>query len=405
MKRVTWAFLVLCLAWPSVLQAAELTASRAISLTAGNPSIKSPTVALDPLTSSISVTLQRPTTAVPLPNWTATGKVRVTLVLSVDGQEHRIVGTTSGGVRSTEKGEVDTYSLVYRPTVLFAQRARDYLITHPADGTGTYHNVPLTRIGETGSVVTGYLLLERMSGRIDTVVKVARTTAAPAPVLATYHNSVAFDAATSAQEVSGDGLLSLTHTSAGSNRAVFAGYGGWASSASTSMTYDGVSMTEIWNITDAAYNDAGYGLAGQSTTAAATVTSDLVCGACNHHGIGVISMTGVDQTTPYGSAVSGSGGATSPSVTVLSVNAGDLVIDNVFTEDVGCTAVGANQTQRNDEVMASDTTLCQSTQSGADGGVMSWGAVGTTWWSTAVAFKENAGTTSETFGFRRRVAP
>jgi hypothetical protein len=67
-----------------------------------------------------------------------------------------------------------------------------------------------------------------------------------------------------------------------------------------------------------------------------------------------------------------------------------MIVDNLYSEDPTPPSVGANQTQRNSEVIAADTALMQSTQSGADGGVMSWTGAAPAWYLGAVAFKEAA---------------
>jgi len=379
---------VLLIALPALGEARELSVSRSVTLNAANPSIKSPTVNLDPLTSAITVKLQRPTTAQPL-SWTAAGRLRVMIVLIVDGVEYPCIGTTSGGIRLGKDGvELNEYVLTYKPTVLFGQKSLDYLATAQKDGEGFYNDVPLMRIGETGTTVQGYLLLERISGTINTTVTVAATTEGPAPTIR-HKNSIAFDAATDAQEVSGDGVISLTHTSSGSDRAWFCGSGAWTGGLGTSCTYNGVGGTELWDINGNPYWNAGYYGVGQAT-GAQTVTFTMAS-AGSHHAIGVISLTGVDQTTPVGTPATANGVTGTISVTVGSVGATDYLIDNAFSEDPTPPTVGADQTLRNSEIMSSDTALLQSTQSGASGGVMSWSGAALTWYTGAVAFKEAAG--------------
>jgi len=167
---------------------AELIASRSVTLTAQNPRLQSPMVPLGQLTSSITVKLRRPTTAQPL-NWNANSTVRVSLVFIVDGVEYRCAGQVTGGFRYADPPlntiAIPEYSLTYNPTVLFSDKAREYIKTATPDKDGFYENVPLTRLGETGSTIQGYLLLERVRGTINTVITIAATTEAPAPTVRT----------------------------------------------------------------------------------------------------------------------------------------------------------------------------------------------------------------------------
>lgn len=371
---------------------ADLIASRSITLNASNPRLQSPTVNLDKLTSSITVRLRRPTTAQPL-NWNASSTVRVSLVFIVDGTEYRCVGTASGGVRTGAKGEDMTeYSLIYNPTVLFGDTSREYIKTATKDMEGFYNDVPLTRLGETGSTVQGYLLLERVRGTIQTVITVAATAEAPAPKIR-YKNSVAFDAATTLYETGGDGVLSGSHTSSGSNLAVFAG-GSIVSFSmndptSASCSYGGAGMSERWDAPFATnYNQFGYTLAGQAA-GSQTVTSTLDDATPYEHSCVVISMTGVDQTTPTGTPNTATGNSTTPSVTVAGTVTDGLVVDNMACASVGVSSAGANQTQRGTHAGAGGfMSGASSTQSGASGGVMSWNLTGSADWSIgAIEFK------------------
>lgn len=352
---------------------AELLVSRNIALIPSSPQLQSPTVNLGALTSAITVSLRRPTTAVPVTSWSATGTVRVTMVFIVDGVEYRCVGKASGGIRVGKSGqEMGVYSLVFRPTVLFGDRARQYILTATPDPEGYYLDVPLTRLGELGTTVQGYLLLERLSGRIETELLLAATTEEPAPTIPKHKNSVAFDAATDAQEVSGDGILSLSHTASGSNRAAFIGVASSDGSGGKngSVTYGGVSATELWDsrVGSLYHTTAGYRYLAPATSAT-TVTSTLTA-ATDEHTLGVISMTGVDQTTPVGNTQKSGSTTGNATVTATGVNADDLVVDHLVTDATSIT-IGADQTLRNTETITGHH-MRMSTQGGASGGVMSW---------------------------------
>jgi len=349
---------------------AELIASRSVRLTAQNPRLQSPTVPLGQLTSALTVKLQRPTTAQPL-NWSANSTIRVSLVFLVDGIEYRAVGQVSGGIRLDRNGgEIPEYSLTYNPTVLFGDKARAYIKTATPDQDGFYNDVPLNRLGELGSAVQGYLLLERVRGTINTVITIAATTDAPAPTVRTK-NSVAFDAASTVYEGNGDGVVSVSHTSGGSDRGVFAAaaivnFNG--SPAHSTITYGGSGMTEQWDLTVASwYGISGYTLLGQAT-GAQTVTATASRSDPTDHALGVISFAG---TGSVGTAASQTGNSSTASVTVSDVSSDGMLADSFVNESLGVSSVGADQTQRNN-LDGSWATARTSTQPGTAGGVMSW---------------------------------
>lgn len=349
---------------------AELIASRSVRLTAQNQRLQSPTVSIGQLTSAITVKLRRPTTSQPL-NWSANSTVRVSLVFLVDGIEYRAVGQVSGGIRlDRDGGEIPEYSLTYNPTVLFGDKARAYIKTAIPDQDGFYNDVPLTRLGETGSTIQGYLLLERVRGTINTIITIAATTEAPAPTVRTK-NSVAFDAASTVYEGGGDGVVSVSHTSSGSDRGVAAHVSTVdfaPNPGNSSVTYGGAGMTEQWDITIATYYGiAGYTLLGQST-GAQTVTATANSTSPTDHALGVISFTG---TGSVGTAFTQTGNSSTASVTVSGVDNDGMITDSFVNASLGVSSIGADQTQRND-LDGAWATARSSTQPGTAGGVMSW---------------------------------
>jgi hypothetical protein len=314
------------------------------------------------------------------------------MVFVVDGVEYRCVGQTSGGVREGKDGaEVAEYVLTYHPTVLFGDEAREYIKTATKDAEGFYNDVPLTRLGQTGSTVQAFLLLERLSGTINTVLTLASTTEAPAPKIR-YKNSVAFDAATTLYETSGDGVLSGSHTSSGSDRAVFVGVAVVSFTpvtTSASCSYGATGMTERWeNGIGINYGNIGYTAAGQAT-GSQTVTSTLDDATPYEHSAIITSVTGVDAGTPTGTPNTATGSSSTPSVTVAGTVTDGLVLDNVIDESVGISAVGANQTQRGTHAGAGGfMSGASSTQPGSAGGVMSWTLNSAAQWAIgAVEFK------------------
>jgi len=159
-------------------------------------------------------------------------------------------------------------------------------------------------------------------------------------------------------------------------------------------------MTEVWDqTTDVNSNlfNAGYHWPGGSTvpSGSQTVTATIGAGTTSIQFIQVITMTGVHQTTPVGTAATEASFHTSPwSVTVGSVGADDLVVDNGCFFGTGTPAVGANQTNpaNNQQVDAGGTVFSRASyQDGVDGGVMSWSQTGSIdGFLGAIAFKPAA---------------
>ena len=323
---------------------------------------------------TITLRILRPTTLLPQ-TWDTATSLRITLSLLVDGVEHRVVGQATGGIRVSRQGiEAPAYVLMWTPTWGFF---------------GARVGLP-KRLGETrAATYTARLLIEHLAGTpIDTVILVEFTTSQAPPVM--FSSSVAFDAATAVSEGLGDGVVSLTHTASGADRAAFAGVAsGDDHKLTTSVTYGGTTMTEMWDVaaTDPKPGSSGHYLIAPPTTAA-TVTATMA-GSVEELGLGVISMTGVHQTTPVGTSAMANATNSTPTVTVADVGTDDLVVDNMMTDDGGVITVGANQTQRwQTNGIAGDWTHAGSTQIGSLGGVMSWTHSGSFPWRIgAVAFK------------------
>lgn len=323
-------------------------------------------------TDAVIVSITRPTTGGSVA-WTAGSRIQVRLVITLDGTRYEWTGRASGGRRVVRGVERPAYVLVCRPTWGYF---------------GTRDGVT-KRLGETGINYTVSLELSRLSGSVDSVVQLDATDA-PAPA-APFHNSVAFDTATDVREETGDGVVSLTHTAGGSDRGVFAGVvsANSAGLASTGVTYAGNAMAEMWDVVaNTNYGNAGYRLAGAGVaTGAQTVTSTLAGAPDGEHILGVITMTGVDGTTPVGTPQTASGTTSPATVTVTGVGADDLVVDNLTLVGDNPT-IGADQTERYTEI-GGVYGLRQrgSTQPGTAGGVMSWTFIDDAWTLGAVAFK------------------
>ena len=349
-----------------------------IAATAGR--IVLPPLVILPQTSHIEVRIPRPTTLDPRAFGNA-DRMQVAIIIEVDGEEFRCDGQVTGGIRVGRGGELPEYTLRYGLPYGFFDVKEGFPV----------------RLGERAkSLYRARVEITSRDGSIDSDIEVLGFDA-PAPQVA-FHSSVAFDAVTSARETVSDGVLSLSHTSTGSDRGVFVGNGNSGATGgvlSTSVTYGGESMVEMWDALFGSFGGhAGYRFHNQAT-ASQTVTS-TVPGTPDEHALGVISMTGVDQTTPVGTPVSATGTTSPATVTVGSVSADDMVVDSMYTLFGGAPSIGADQTQRYAEDLigsaGDEIYLKGSTQPGSAGGVMSWSNDGTADWGIgAVAFKPAAG--------------
>jgi hypothetical protein len=219
-----------------------------------------------------------------------------------------------------------------------------------------------------------------------------------------FHSSVAYQNATSGEEIGGDQNFSVTGFTAGdagANRAALVSGCTARDGPSTSVaiTYGGSSpTTSLWNVTNSfnrnvggSFTDAQIGTGAKTIQAIGSGGS----GAIYFTQINVITMTGVDQTTMTGNVQTGAADSGSPSETVTGVGADDLVVDSWMGGlDSGNLTAGADQTARInfDDAGGNFNFRCASTQLGSAGGVMTWTKVTDYEYSGgAVAFKPVAG--------------
>lgn len=334
-------------------------------------------VAIDPQTESITVWFTRPTTIAP-GNWPASATIRASIVLTTDGREHRCRAEYAGGIIVDPSGRERAKStLAYFPTV------------------GFFDGLTQKRLGETVGAYTAHLEVELLTGAVETVVSVTTTTA-PAPT-DLRHSSVAYQNSTVG---AGSGTsLSFSHTASGTDLGVWVHTGSLETAPSapaSSVTYAGVALTEIVDdahssstLQHAAYygTENTHTLSGTQTVAA-TFTNDT-----DSNAMGVISMTGVHQTTPVGTHAHAVAFGAAADVTVGSVGADDLVVDGI-TVGGSIPSVGADQTSRHNQLLQTNVYLAGSTQLGSLGGVMQWTAVTyDTHAHNGVAFKPAAAAT------------
>lgn len=351
---------------------------RALELSSTERIFITPRVAALATLSEISIVILRPRT---IPNgmtWDDSTKLAVSLRLKVDGVDYECRGGATGGVRG-KGGQEGDYRLSWVPP------------------WGFFGGDTSKRLGETAESFEAQLEITHVSGSpVDTEVEAWVEFASAPPE--TLHQSVAFDTASGANEDNGDGTLSVSHTALGTNRSAWVTGGQSDAGTSVTASYGGTGMTQVFFRSHGLFRHAGFRPASEPTTGAQTVEMVFSGGTVYTQTLGVVTMTGVHQTTSIGTPVTGASTSGNPTVTVGSVGSDDLVVDSVSSDyQAGTQTAGADQTGRVNELA---TTWVQretvSTQAGSDGGVMSWAYAGSTyywgvgWDSVGVAFKPAA---------------
>jgi hypothetical protein len=301
--------------------------------------------------------------------WPAQTTLRATIVVQAGGEEFYAISESTGGDRFTRQtGALET---VWRLSYIL-----------PNGFFGARSGFP-KRLGEEKGALRAWVELEIVRG--STLATTIRLSTNEAPALGPrHHSSVAYDNASGTFEASGDKVLSWSHTASGSNRAALVGTffeqtagSGITSSAATyagnahdSQPFADDLPTANWQwLAGHVFKEA------KIPTGAQTVTVTITSGAnASSHGGGVVTVTGVDQTTPVGTAptIDSALSGTTPSVTVASLDSAGLIVDvlGCFAES-GTPTAGANQTSRTLQQSGSFITG-MSTQLSSDGGVMSW---------------------------------
>lgn len=310
-------------------------------------------------TDSIRIRIARETLARPGPIFGLGSRITPVIRVRAGTQDFLCAGRSTGGRRLSIIDEIYEYGLAYRlPWGFFGD---------PANAA--------RRLGEEKTSLDVLIEIALRGDPIDTFWSV-ESTEADAPQVV-HHSSVAWDASTDGQEESGDGVLSVSHTAGGTNRAAFAAgghSGGGVEQDTTSITYGGNAMTERWDVANTYIRLAASTLAGDGSiaTSSQAVTHTLAGGA-NQHGLTVSTFTGVSSGASVGTPQTQAGGGAAPSVTATSLTTDGMIVDAIAAahNDVPTLTAGANQTGRTDEGI-SFMGLASSTQSSNDGGVMSW---------------------------------
>jgi hypothetical protein len=322
--------------------------------------------------------------------------VRVRAVGSVDGEEQSAEMEVTGGPHFHKDGTPRTEAVLVWTLPHGFFNTKDI----PPDRWGTLRAQRWGQTAKTAFTLRTEVdaikgLLPRLPACVDEV------TVQAADPLQRYHHSIAIENSTSAVEEGGDGTISVSFTAnTGSNRAALVVSGSDKSTpvvGTHTVTYGGASpsITRAWNVNDTQYSRGTGDVFIDSEIGSGAKTVQNVCDVATDGGttIAVVCLSGVDQTTPVGTAQSSASTGGNPSVTVTGLNSTDVIVDGLYTWGAPG-SIGANQTQQTTAGGANNHTN-MSTQSGADGGVMSWTGSGGEYSYGAVAFKEAAGGASD----------
>lgn len=157
--------------------------------------------------------------------------------------------------------------------------------------------------------------------------------------------AIAVDAVSSASG-SGTGPFTWSHTCTGSDRLLLVFITIYHISSTVSgVTYNGVAATAVpsGSATNGNYAVYSYYLIAPATSS--NTVSVSVSGGVYDVGVAAISLTGVHQSSPLGTAVTATGSSTTPSVNVSSA-ADEIVVDGLVIVHNGTLSVGAGQTSR-----------------------------------------------------------
>ncbi|MCH8247650.1 MAG: VCBS repeat-containing protein, partial [Bacteroidetes bacterium] len=207
------------------------------------------------------------------------------------------------------------------------------------------------------------------AGRITTVLALVAvgmvTSAAVGP---RAQAQIAVDAVSTAINITGNGDKTFSHTTSGNYRLMLVGVSIHGTGIVSSVTYNGVSLTNV----GVQANGSSARTEIWRLVAPATGTHNVVvtfASMTEDASLGIITFTGVHQTTPLGTFASTSGSSTSASVNVSSAT-GELVFDHIAVINATVT-VGSGQVQRWN-VMGSEARAAGSTEPGATTTTMSW---------------------------------
>ena len=146
--------------------------------------------------------------------------------------------------------------------------------------------------------------------------------------------------------------LSWSHTCSGTNRllTVSLSVGSGTTATVTSVTYNGVAMTEAARVMSNNQNDGYVKLFYLVAPATGSNTVQVTCDSSKPLIAGSVSFTGVDQTTPVSNLATNFGSSASPSVTVSS-KYGNMVVTAL------CNGSNINSSNKDDQWKRNFNTL------------------------------------------------
>jgi hypothetical protein len=178
--------------------------------------------------------------------------------------------------------------------------------------------------------------------------------------------------------------LSISHTTSGSQRLMLVGVSldPQQNETVSSVTYNGTSLTFVGSATYS--NDARaeiWRLIAPDTgthDVVITFSDRLTYGAV----AGVMTITGVNQTTPLGTFVGANGSSAGPATVDVSSATNELVFDTVSCETCTSLTVGGGQTERWNLSQSGQSAMgAGSTESGAATVTMSWTLGSSDYWA------------------------
>ncbi len=179
---------------------------------------------------------------------------------------------------------------------------------------------------------------------------------------------------------SATGSLTITmFTIAGSDRLLLAILSsGFGADPVTSSTWNGVALTKVFSQRENSF--IGMSAELWSLVAPDTGTHDFVVNWGSGGVAGLLSLNGVDQSTPLGTFARAEGNSTAPS-TVVSSASGELVVDSLAIGAGITLTVGSGQTQIFQQVGFGGWIGAGSYEAGAGSVTMDWASSITDPWA------------------------
>jgi len=313
--------------------------------------------------------------------------ITVGLSVAITGISSTCVGTI--GLVFTGSAGLSSYawSITGNGTITSATNGQSVTVTATAIGSftlslsvtgnngacnaSTTYSVPVTAT----CAVNKYLYLSSASQTLTRTDPVATnsTTTYSTSTLSNIAGGITFDNKTTTSAASVN-LITLNHTTgSGSNRLMLVGISLKVDKGlPTSVTYGSSTLTQVGSIKNGT-NAAVYLYYLLNPTSGTDIVSVNFTQAVSSKGcvIGVVTYSGVDQTTPLGTYATNSGNSTSASVTVSSAST-QLVIDVLDARQNTTVTPSSGQTKVYGDIVLSEVDGLSSTKAGASSTTMSW---------------------------------